>query len=211
MVAPRQLGRAPRRGYPRPIFEELPALDCRWLARHNLVPRDWRQCAYDFSFIVPQITRLTLTAHNADVMLRDGREQSIPITWQRNAGIGHGSIRPMFICDCQRRAFRMYDLYGTLCCKHCAIRRGAVYASQQRSAKGRAALQAMRLRHFLGGWVGRSPSKPLFMQKRTYRRLITQLRELEAKGRHCQPAKASYRVIKPVCMYRTQVAAIADA
>ena len=116
-------------------------------------------------------------------LLRDGREQSIPITWQRNAGIGHGSIRPMFICDCQRRAFRMYDLYGTLCCKHCAIRRGAVYASQQQSAKGRAALQAMRLRHFLGGWVGRSPSKPLFMQKRTYRRLITQLRELEAKGR----------------------------
>jgi hypothetical protein len=89
----------------------------------------------------------------------------------------------MFICDCQRRAFRMYDLYGTLCGKHCAIRRGAVYASQQRSAKGRAALQAMRLRHFLGGWVGRSASKPLFMQKRTYRRLITQLRELEAKGR----------------------------
>ena len=144
-------------------------------------------------------------------LLRDGREQSIPITWQRNAGIGHGSIRPMFICDCQRRAFRMYDLYGTLCCKHCAIRRGAVYASQQQSAKGRAALQAMRLRHFLGGWVGRSPSKPLFMQKRTYRRLINQLRELEAKGRNCQPIKAGHRVIKPVTMYRTQVAAIADA
>ena len=104
----------------------------------------------------------------------------------------------MFICDCQRRAFRVYDLYGTLCCKHCAIRRGAVYASQQQSAKGRAALQAMRLRHFLGGWVGRSPSKPLFMQKRTYRRLITQLRELEAKGRNCQPIKAGHRVIKPV-------------
>ena len=117
----------------------------------------------------------------------------------------------MFICECQRRTFRMYDLYGTLCCKHCAIRRGAVYASQQQSANGRAALQATRLRHFLGGWVGRSPSKPLFMQKRTYRRLITQLRELEEKVRNCQPIKVGHRVIKPVTMYRTQVAAIADA
>ena len=117
----------------------------------------------------------------------------------------------MFICDCQRRAFRVYHLYGTLCCKHCAIRRGAVYASQQRSAKGRAALQAMRLRHFLGGWVGRSPSKPLFMHKRTYHRLTNRLRNLEAKGRRYQPAKASHRVVKPVCMYRTQIAAVAQA
>jgi hypothetical protein len=211
LAAPRQLGRAPRRGYQRPIFEELPALDCRWLARHNLVPRDWRQCAYDFSFIVPQITRLTLTAHNADVMLRDGREQSIPITWQRNAGIGHGSIRPMFICDCQRRAFRMYDLYGTLCCKHCAIRRGAVYASQQQSAKGRAALQAMRLRHFLGGWVGLTPSKPALMHKSTYGRLANKLRQLEAKGSSKSVTKLSDRLVRPQQMYRTQVASIANA
>jgi hypothetical protein len=69
----------------------------------------------------------------------------------------------------------------------------------------------MRLRHFLGGWVGRSPSKPLFMQKHTYRRLINQLRQLEAKGRNCQPIKAGHRVTKSVTMYRTQVAAIADA
>jgi hypothetical protein len=47
------------------------------------------------------------------------------------------------------------------------------------------------------------------MQKRTYRRLMTQLREREAKRRHCRPAKAS-QVIEPVCMYRTQVPAIAD-
>ena len=128
-----------------------------------------------------------------------------------HAGIGYGSIRPMFVCVCQRRAFRIYDLHGTLCCKRCAIRRGAVYASQQRSAKGRAALQATRLRHFLGGWMGRSPSKPLLMQKRTYRRLINQLRELEAKGRRCRPAKASHRVVKPLTMYRTQIAAVANA
>ena len=103
----------------------------------------------------------------------------------------------------------MYDLHGMLCCKHCAVRRGAVYASQQKSAKGRAALQALRLRHFLGGWLGRSPSKPSLMHKNTYRRLTDQLRELEAKARHCQPIKANHRVIKPTCMYRTQIAAIA--
>jgi hypothetical protein len=69
----------------------------------------------------------------------------------------------------------------------------------------------MRLRHFLGGWMGRLPSKPLFMQQRTYRRLTNQLRELEAKVRRCQPAKASHQVIKPLSMYRTQIAAVANA
>jgi hypothetical protein len=49
------------------------------------------------------------------------------------------------------------------------------------------------------------------MHKRTYRRLINQLRQLEAKGRNCQPIKAGHRLIKPVHVYRTQVAAIADA
>jgi hypothetical protein len=31
-----------------------------------------------------------------------------------------------------------------------------------------------------------------------------------SQGRNCRPAKGSHRVIKPVSMYRTQVAAIAD-
>src|SRR6476661_6311132 len=35
-----------------------------------------------------------------------------------------------------------------------------------------------------------------------------QLRELEAKVRRCQPAKASHQVIKPLSMYRTQIAAV---
>ena len=44
--------------------------------------------------------------------------------------VGYGSIRPMFVLVLAgRRAFRMY---GMLCCKHCAVRRGAVYASQQK-------------------------------------------------------------------------------
>jgi hypothetical protein len=49
------------------------------------------------------------------------------------------------------------------------------------------------------------------MQKRTYRRLINQLRELEAKSRHCRAAKASHQVVKPVSMYRTQIAAVTNA
>ena len=55
------------------------------------------------------------------------------------------------------------------------------------------------------------PAKLLFMEKRTYRRPSNQLRQLEAKSGHCQPAKASHRVIKPLCMYQTQIAGIADA
>jgi hypothetical protein len=141
-------------------------------------------------------------------LLRDGREQQYPL---RGSAMPASATARSAEVRLRLPTSRLSHvrLYGTLCCKHCAIRRGAVYASQLRSAKGRAALQALRLRHFLGGWVGRSPSKPLFMQKRTFRRLITQLRELQAKGRNCQPIKAGHRVIKPLSLYRTQVAAIA--
>ena len=58
------------------------------------------------------------------------------------------------------------------------------------------------------GWGDRHRS-PRSCTKNTYRRLTDQLRELEAKARHCQPIKANHRVIKPTCMYRTQIAAIA--
>jgi hypothetical protein len=97
----------------------------------------------------------------------------------------------------------------------------------------------MRLRQFLGGWAGLAPSKPALMHKLTYRRLTDQqLRALEAKGRRCQPARATLeaRTIPandtPACcangrkrvrtvgpartksgakrVYGTQVAAIAD-
>jgi len=48
MPMPPQLARArtKRRNHKRPIFEELPSLDMRWLARHNMVPKDWDRRVY---------------------------------------------------------------------------------------------------------------------------------------------------------------------
>jgi hypothetical protein len=44
--------------------------------------------------------------------------------------------------------------------------------SQLQSAKGRTALQALRLKHFLNGWTDQPPSKTPLMHKRTHRRPI---------------------------------------
>jgi len=100
MGAPRQLRNAERRNYKRPLFEELPCLDARWLARKKLIPKDWSTRRYDFSFAIPPIAALTLTNSTAKILTSDGREQTVPIHWQHNGGIGHGSIRPMFVCQC---------------------------------------------------------------------------------------------------------------
>src|SRR5262249_60477751 len=57
-MMPRQLRRAERRNYKRPLFEELPCLDARWLARKKLIPKDYSTRYYDFSFVIPPIAAL---------------------------------------------------------------------------------------------------------------------------------------------------------
>jgi hypothetical protein len=221
MGMPIQLQRAQRikrrRGSPpRTVLEELPAIDARWLTRHRMIPRNWDHRGYDFTFVNPAFPRLTITAHTVKIGFRDGRQQIVQVHWQTLNGMCQGAIRPLFGCPrCNRRAFRLYDLHGALRCSKCAVAAGAIYACQAQSAKGRAALQSVRLRNFLGGWAGRAPAKPLFMQKRTYRRLSNQLRELEAKSRTKRRAKAIHKlghnVTKPTQMYRTQLTSAANA
>src|SRR5262245_34311855 len=150
MPMPPQLRRSERRNYKRPLFEELPYLDARWLARKKLIPKDWSTRRYDFSFVIPHIATLTLTANTAKILTRDGREQTVAIHWQHNGGIGYNSIRPMFVCRCGYGAFRLYDVFDAFRCHSCAIAFGARYASQQVSRQGRKYLQSQRLRRFLG-------------------------------------------------------------
>jgi hypothetical protein len=199
-----QLRNAKRRNYKRPLIEQLPSLDCRWLTRHGMVPKDWSRRVYsNFTFVNPGFPCLVITACMIEIYFSDGRRQQIvPMHWQTINGMCQGAIRPIFGCPrCRRHAFRLFDLYGELHCWKCAASRGAIYASQAQSAKGRAALQALRLRHFLNGWADLPPSKPALMHKQTYRRLTSQLHQLEAKSRSKLPAKASgkldHRVIKP--------------
>src|SRR5215472_17131355 len=201
MPMPWQLRRGERRNYKRPLFEELLCLDARWLARKKLMPKDWSTRRYDFSFVIPQIAALTLTHRTAKIILtRDGREQTIAIHWQHNGGIGYGSIRPMFVCQCGYGAFRLFDCFGAFRCHQCAIAFGARYASQQVSRQGRKYLQSQRLRRFLGEYPGiTSFRKPLFMHCKTYSSLLAKLRQIEAKpeSRKYKSKRLTERTLKP--------------
>jgi hypothetical protein len=151
---------------------------------------------------------------NIEVTHRSGNQQTIPVYWQRISGATN-SQRPMLICNCGHRAFKLYSLQGMFRCKHCAIASGARYACQMQSAKRRPALQVARLRRFLGGLPDsvRTPARPALMHKQTYARLIGRLQQLETQitaNKH-YTIKLDDRVIKPVSLYRTQVANIANA
>ena len=209
-----QLRRGEHRKYKRPLFEELLCLDARWLARKKLIPKDWSTTRrYDFSFVIPPIAALTLTNRTAKILTRDGREQTVAIHWQHNGGIGYGSIRPMFVCQCGYRAYRLFDCFGAFRCNQCATAFGARYASQQVSRKGRKYLQSQRLRRFLGEYPSLGTMrKPLFMQHKTYNRLLARLRRIEAK-----PERRKYKgnrltecTLKPINMYQVEVPHIAD-
>ena len=213
-MMPIQLRRGERRNYKRPLFEELLSLDARWLARKKLIPKDWSTRRYDFSFVIPHIAALTLTSRTAKILTDDGREQTLGIRWQHNSGIGHGSIRPMFVCNCGYGAFRLFDCFDAFRCHQCAIAFGVRYASQQISHKGRKHLQSQRLRRFLGEYPSLSTTmhKPLFMHRKTYNGLLTRLRQIEAnpQSRKYKGKRLTERTLKPNNMYSVQVAHIAD-
>jgi hypothetical protein len=210
-MMPRQLRNAERRNYKRPLFEELPCLDARWLARKKLIPKDYSTRCYDFSFVLPPIAALTLTARSAKIATRDGREQTVAIHCQHNRGIGHGTMRPMFVCSCGYGAFRLYDCFDAFRCYSCAIAFGVRYASQQISHNGRKYLQSQRLRRFLGEYPGITTiRKPLFMHRKTYGVLLNRLRQIEAKSRKYKTKRLTERTLKPTSMYAAQVAHIAN-
>ena len=77
MPMPPQLARSKRRNYKRPLFEELPSLDARWLARHDMVPKDWSRRTYDYSFIDPRFGGLIITSRDCEVVFPDGGAQTI--------------------------------------------------------------------------------------------------------------------------------------
>jgi hypothetical protein len=194
------------------LFEELLYLDCP-LAGPQKAKKGWSTCRYDSSFIIPHIAALTLTTHSAKILTRDGREQTVAIHWQRNGGIGHGSMRPMFVCQCGYGAFRLFDCFDAFRCHTCAIAFGVRYASQQVSRNGRKYLQSQRLRHFLGEYPSLSTiRKPLFMHRKTYGALLTKLRHIEAKpeGRKYKSKRLTERTLKPKSMYQVEVAHIAN-
>ena len=149
---PRQLANAQRRrrqrrSQPRQVLEELPVLDCRILARRNMVPRDHSQRTYNLSLLIPAIQTLKLGPRAAELVLVDGQTQMIPIVWLRINGMCQ-SARPAFQCPgCGHNRFKLFYRHGRFSgCYRCI---GVPYASQQCSTKNRPRLQAARLRLFL--------------------------------------------------------------
>ena len=114
MPMPWQLRRGERRNCKRPLFEDMLCLDARWLARKKLIPKDYSTRRYGFSFVIPPIAALTLASRTAKILTCDGREQTVAIHWQCNGGSGHGSMRPMFVCQCGYGAFRLFDCFGAI-------------------------------------------------------------------------------------------------
>ena len=183
---PRQLANAqrrrrPQKSQPRQVLEELPVLDCRMLARRNMVPRDYSQRTYNLSLLIPAIRTLKLGPRAAELVLLDGQTQLIPIVWLRINGMCQ-SARPAFQCPgCGHNRFKLFYRHGRFSgCYRCI---GVPYASQQCSTKNRPRLQAARLRLFLSSLPDdtQSPARPELMFKRTYARLIARLHKLEAK------------------------------
>jgi hypothetical protein len=213
---PRQLANAqrrrrPRRSQPRQVLEELPSIDCRWLARKKLFPKDYSTRRYSFDFINPAIHTLTLGPRAAEVVLVDGQTQLIPIVWLRINGMCQ-SARPAFQCPgCGHNRFKLFYRHGRFSgCYRCI---GVPYASQQCSTKNRARLQAARLRLFLSSLPNdtQNPARPELMFKRTYARLIARLNRLEANPGRKQKRitkKLSYRVLRPITAYSSQRHAI---
>jgi hypothetical protein len=215
-MMPRQLARAqrsPRSGknQRRKIIEDLPALDARWLARKKLFGKDWADHRYDLHIDIPIIDWLTLGPCVAQVLFVTGQKQIIPIKWLPIRGACQG-VRAIFECvSCGHRRFKLFYYQGRLSCYRCTQRLGVPYASQQVSSKGRKYLQSQRLRRFLGEYPDCTTiHKPILMHRRTYNRLLTKLRQIEAKSGSCTSKYLTERTLKPVSMYRVGVASIVN-
>jgi hypothetical protein len=160
-----------RTSKPRTVLEELPSIDCRWLARKKLFPKDYSTRRYSFDFINPAIHSLALGPRCAEFVLASGYTQSIGIIWLRVGGMVK-SIRPSFECPgCGHRRFKLFYHQGLFSgCYRCL---GIPYASQIVTPKARPILQSKRLRQFLGEFPGITTlHKPLLMHHRSYNRLL---------------------------------------
>jgi hypothetical protein len=127
-------------------MEELPAIDSRAWSKRKWFPRNWHDAHELEHYIAPGIARVILSRARADVF-HSGGKQAINIFWQRS-DLGP---RPMFICSCKRRAFKLRLIRGAFQCKRCC---GVPYLSQAVTSRQRPIVQAARLKRFIDRWDG---------------------------------------------------------
>jgi hypothetical protein len=178
--------RRPRHSEPRPTIELMPAININEL-RH-VIPR-YANDVYEpnVELKYPDIARLRLSAFKLEILGRNGNLQIFPIKWVKTY---FGRHRAILLCNqCGRSIIRLFARYGTYKCRFC---HKALYASQQRSRKGRSRLQASKLRLKLGSLPDINeplPAKPKWVHRKTFQRIRNEIQALEANAKRKQGFK----------------------
>jgi hypothetical protein len=146
-----QTKRRRRKGEGRPVIETLPLLDVHILAKRKMFPRNWHDRHEYDQYIAPGIARIILSRRQVDVH-HSGRVQAIPIYWQRCFG-----LRPIFVCSCGRKAYRLRLIRGEFLCYRCC---GLQYLSRSVSSAHRSVVQKKRLERFIQRW-----DKPMYCKR----------------------------------------------
>jgi hypothetical protein len=130
--------------------------------------------------------------------------QNIPVSW---TWCNFGGARPWLICQCGRRAARLFKGMGGYYCRSCCG--NPVYESQRRSKKAGSYLQAYRLRQRLGGSrpvVDPLPARPYGMRRKTYDRLCERIKRLEEPG--WKPGRASRAIVVSAAFLLISIVAV---
>jgi hypothetical protein len=104
-------------------------------------------------------------------------ERPVGILWRP---CRFGGERPYFSCPgCHRAVLQLFAVAAYFACRHCAR---LTYPSCRENEEGRTLRRAMKLRKRLGAEAenhAELPERPKYMHKRTYERIIAEIRERE--------------------------------
>ena len=175
------------------------AIDVRELQRAELLAGDWVTLRPSLRW--PSIATMRVARYRILVELRNQSvPQGIRVSW---TPCHYGGVRPWLHCSyCERRVARLFKGFGGYCCRACCG--NPIYESQRRSAKGRAWLQAYRLRQRLGGSlpvVDAIPPRPRRMGQKTYARLRERVELLERPLVGSRVLRYAPRWIAPLAYY----------
>jgi hypothetical protein len=172
-------------------------LDVRVLSKKKLFPKNWADVFEYDGYVAPGVARLILSRKQVEIS-HSGTIQSVPIYWQKCFG-----VRPIFVCPCGRRAFRLRLIRGAFQCRKCCA---VPYLSQAVDSPHRPIVQAKRIRRFLEGYGSTKPKKPRPMHWRSFHRITGQLQGYEARfPKEWRSPKITDPVLKPLQVYRTQM------
>jgi hypothetical protein len=152
-------------------------LDVRELQRRRMFDENW--ITYSNRFRWRKIVGLTVARYLVRLELYGHRvPQNVRVSWTRP----HlGGERPWFHCPhCDKRVAKLYNGLGGYFCRACLG--NPPYASQTKSAQGRAHYQACKLRLLLNGEAHLSapfPERPHRMHRHKYEQLARRLQRLE--------------------------------